>query len=640
MEPRRRFRFLREIAQGGFGKVYLAEMVTGDGFSSVVAIKLLHGRWLDNDEIVMRSRDEARLLGRIRHRNIVRVEDLTAISGQCAIVMEYLEGVDLKTTATWLREHNLPFPRKSIFETIGAMAAALDAAYNHSPLQGGAPLRVIHRDIKPSNAMLTAEGEVKVLDFGTARANFEDREAKTQALAFGSQAYMAPERMLAEPDAPAGDIFSLGVTLYELLTLKAFGKIYLREEKYDATLEQRLTEVDELGHPVVNMSPLSEDVRREAHDFLRAMLAYEPTQRPSASDVIDKMELLAEHARDAGIKRFARERVREIMASNQVETDPNDPLTGAVVVEDSSSFGTPPPDGTGPRPKPAVVEEPEDDVFKAPPELVEPPPIPPSLTTSGRSIAARFEATRQETSAPKSISSARANRPAEIPPEAALPPTPPENLRANPTVRTSLDLPPPREEPIKRPEHRSEEPKFAPRVDPPPRAEQRTVFVPMPAEAPRPEPAKGGMGGKILGVLVGVGVVLTLMVGGGYFALSRMQGGTPPPETPPVPVPVKSALPTGSPAPDWSAVAAGKAAVVLTVPDVVTGVELSSVTGLKKEWDGSGYFNLRDLSPGTLRSKVTPKGGGSALRAEFKAEEGKTCLYTFRSTEWEKTECR
>jgi hypothetical protein len=76
------------------------------------------------------------------------------------------------------------------------------------------------------------------------------------------------------------------------------------------------------------------------------------------------------------------------------------------------------------------------------------------------------------------------------------------------------------------------------------------------------------------------------------------------------------------------------------VPDVVTGVELSSVTGLKKEWDGSGYFNLRDLSPGTLRSKVTPKGGGSALRAEFKAEEGKTCLYTFRSTEWEKTECR
>ncbi len=644
MEPRRRFRFLREIAQGGFGKVYLAEMVTGDGFSSVVAIKLLHGRWLDNDEIVMRSRDEARLLGRIRHRNIVRVEDLTAISGQCAIVMEYLEGVDLKTTATWLREHNLPFPRKSIFETIGAMAAALDAAYNHSPLQGGAPLHVIHRDIKPSNAMLTAEGEVKVLDFGTARANFEDREAKTQALAFGSQAYMAPERMLAEPDAPAGDIFSLGVTLYELLTLKAFGKIYLREEKYDATLEQRLTEVDENGRPVVDMSPLPEDIRPEAHDFLRAMLAYEPTQRPSASDVIEKMELLAEQVRDAGIKRFSRERVREIMASNQVEADPNDPLTGSIVVEDSSSFGTPPPDGTGPRPKPPAPapEEAEEELFKAPPELLEPPPTPPSLTTSGRSIAARFEATRQETSAPKIISGAKANRPAEIPPEAALPtpPSPPENLRANPPVRSTVDLAPAREEPVKRPEAKVEEPKATPRIDPPPRSEQRTVFVPMPTEAPRPEPPKAGMGGKIIGALAGFSLVLVLAVGASYFAWSRMQGGSPPPETPPVPVPAEKALPKGSTAPDWSPVVAGKAAIVLQIPEPVAEVELSSVTGLKKEWDGTGYFNLRDLSPGTLRSKVTPTGGGSALRAEFKAEDGKTCLYTFRSTEWEKTECR
>src|SRR4051812_20470339 len=102
-EPRRRFRFLRELAQGGFGKVYLAEMITGDNFSSIVAIKLLHGRWIGNDEVVMRSRDEARLLGRLRHRNIVRVEDLTAIQGQCAIVMEYLQGVDLKTVSSALK---------------------------------------------------------------------------------------------------------------------------------------------------------------------------------------------------------------------------------------------------------------------------------------------------------------------------------------------------------------------------------------------------------------------------------------------------------------------------------------------------------------------------------------------------------
>ena len=188
MQHRRRFKFLKELAQGGFGKVYLAEMITGENFSSIVAIKLLHGRWLGNDEIVMRSRDEARLLGRLRHRNIVRVEDLTSINGQCAIVMEYLQGVDLKTITTTLREQGKRFPRRSAFESTGAIAAALDAAYSHRPLQGGEALQVIHRDIKPSNAMITIEGDVKVLDFGTARATFEEREAKTQVLAFGSQA--------------------------------------------------------------------------------------------------------------------------------------------------------------------------------------------------------------------------------------------------------------------------------------------------------------------------------------------------------------------------------------------------------------------------------------------------------------------
>ena len=104
MEPRRRFRILKELAEGAFGKVYLAEMITGDNFKSVVAIKLLHGKWVGHEEIVQRSRDEARVLGLLHHRNIVRVEDLTSINGQCAIIMEYLEGVDLKSLLRYCRD--------------------------------------------------------------------------------------------------------------------------------------------------------------------------------------------------------------------------------------------------------------------------------------------------------------------------------------------------------------------------------------------------------------------------------------------------------------------------------------------------------------------------------------------------------
>ena len=87
MEPRRSFRFLKELSEGAFGKVYLAEMVTGENFKSVVAIKLLHGKWADHEEIAQRSRDEARVLGLLHHRNIIRVEDLSSINGQCAIIM-------------------------------------------------------------------------------------------------------------------------------------------------------------------------------------------------------------------------------------------------------------------------------------------------------------------------------------------------------------------------------------------------------------------------------------------------------------------------------------------------------------------------------------------------------------------------
>ena len=218
MQPRRRFRFLKELSEGAFGKVYLAEMVTGDRFSSVVAIKLLHGKWTGHTEIVQRSRDEARVLGLLHHRNIIRVEDLTSINGQCAVVMEYLDGVDIKTLVAHCRDNEVRLPRKVAFEVTSQVASALHAAYSARPLQGGDPLQVIHRDIKPSNVMVTTAGEVKVLDFGTAQASFDEREAHTQQLAFGSAAYMAPERLLGDPDTPFGDVFSLGVLLYEMLT--------------------------------------------------------------------------------------------------------------------------------------------------------------------------------------------------------------------------------------------------------------------------------------------------------------------------------------------------------------------------------------------------------------------------------------
>lgn len=324
---RRRFRFIKEIAEGGFGKVYLAEQLSADGFSRIVAIKLLHAKWSSHDEIVMRTRDEARLLGLIRHQHIVRVEDLTSIDGKCAIVMEYLEGVDLKGVMGFMRDKGVAFPRAALFEIMIGVVGALDAAYNGRPLQGGDPLCVIHRDIKPSNIFVTVNSAIKVLDFGTARANFAEREAKTQALAFGSQGYMAPERMLGEEDSPAGDIFSLGISLYELLTLENFGRIPPRPNKFAAKMEERVASIPLEG---------DEDWCELVRETLRGMMAYEPDDRPPAKKLVENFEVLAQNSEDMGFRRFCRTMVTEAK-SIQPEMDTGDPLTGTVIHEDRSS---------------------------------------------------------------------------------------------------------------------------------------------------------------------------------------------------------------------------------------------------------------------------------------------------------------
>lgn len=328
MEPRRRFRILKELAEGAFGKVYLAEMITGDNFKSVVAIKLLHGKWVGHEEIVRRSRDEARVLGLLHHRNIVRVEDLTSINGQCAVIMEYLEGVDLKSLIRYCKKTGKPYPRRVAFEIAASTATALQAAYHRKTLNSGEPLHLIHRDIKPSNVMVTVAGEVKVLDFGTARAEFAHREAETKALSFGSAAYMAPERMMGDPDGPAGDIFSLGITLYEMLAPQNFGKIFIRGEKFDEALAERIGGL--------HLGDLEPGVAENVRALLRMMLSYEPEERPTAQMAVDMLEGLAEQVQDGSLRRFCRDVVAPAHKVQELPSDPNDPFTGSTLFEDSS----------------------------------------------------------------------------------------------------------------------------------------------------------------------------------------------------------------------------------------------------------------------------------------------------------------
>lgn len=334
MEPRRRFRFLKQISEGTFGKVYMSEMITDSNFSKIVAIKILHGKWVEHEEIVQRARDEARVLGLLNHPNIVRVVDLTSIKGKCSVIMEYLDGVDLKNLITYCKEDGLPIPLKVILDILEAVSSAMYAAYYESPLQSGTPLKLIHRDIKPSNIMLTTEGEVKILDFGTAQASFDDREAATMALTFGSAGYMAPERLLLdEKDRPSGDVYSLGVTLYELLTCKRFGKINPLKEKFDLEIDQRI----KVCESDIDRYELDSDVRDALIGVLRQMLSYAHEERPNLQQTLNIMEGLSSKVSGISLRKFCRTTIAACKGhGNNSKSDNNDPLAGTIIHEDSS----------------------------------------------------------------------------------------------------------------------------------------------------------------------------------------------------------------------------------------------------------------------------------------------------------------
>ncbi len=327
-ETARRFHFIREIASGGFGSVYLAKVMHADGFSRLVAIKLLKAQWSDNDDVTRRIRDEARLLGLLRHRNIVDVIDLTSIDHRAAVVMEYLEAVDFRAVANAIQDSGGKMPVRAAVEAVACVASALDAAYNRPPIPGDKPLRVIHRDIKPSNIMVDETGMVKVLDFGVARSEIENRESHTQELQFGSLDYMAPERLFFEPETPASDVYSLGATLYEILALDKLGKAKGRPEKHAAFLDDRLNALQKL-------LGLEGEAWTVLRGLLRESLDFAHEKRPSAADLFQRARSLSRLVNDDDLGQWAERVIPPLVkAAQEAPREPN-PLADVVLPEDS-----------------------------------------------------------------------------------------------------------------------------------------------------------------------------------------------------------------------------------------------------------------------------------------------------------------
>jgi len=281
-----RFRVVRELGRGGLGTVYEAE---DRERGQRVAVKLLKG---EDSQALFRLKREFRSLADFHHRNLVTLYDLFADSGQPFFSMELVRGVDVRTfcaaicdtdpaagEADTVLDHSRPLASDEarVRAVLPQLAAGLDALHNAG---------LLHRDIKPSNVLVTANGTVKILDFGLAVQAGALQSETGAGRPVGTAAYMSPEQAFGDTDlGPASDWYSFGVVLYELLT----GQL-----PFSGPPMQLLQEKQE--QPAVPPRQLVMDVPKDLDALCEKLLERDPRDRPQPRSVLERLGATAAEA--------------------------------------------------------------------------------------------------------------------------------------------------------------------------------------------------------------------------------------------------------------------------------------------------------------------------------------------------------
>ena len=214
--PFGRYLLLEQLAQGGMATVYRAVLRGGPGFQKPAALKRVLRALSEDPEFVARFADEARIASTLAHGNIVQVFDFGKVEGEYFLAMELVDGPDLGTLVEAAQRRGQPIPIPAALFVCAALARGLGAAHRRTD-EWGQPAPVVHRDVSPQNVLVSRAGEVKVADFGIAKA--ADKVLRTRTgLVLGKCRYMAPEQAAGEGVTPRTDVFATGCVLFELLT--------------------------------------------------------------------------------------------------------------------------------------------------------------------------------------------------------------------------------------------------------------------------------------------------------------------------------------------------------------------------------------------------------------------------------------
>jgi len=267
------YQLLRRLGQGAMAEVYLAEQIS---LKRQVAVKILKAERSSDEKYIRRFRNEAQSAASLVHANIVQIHDVGCHNGFHYIAQEFVEGVNLKQ----LLEKHGPLEVPGAVNVMRQVAAALSKA-----AQSG----IVHRDIKPENIMLAKSGEVKVADFGLARVAEDDVGLTQVGITLGTPLYMSPEQAEGSTLDPRSDIYSFGITCYEMLC----GRPPFRADSALSVAVQHLNR---------EPKPLAErraDVPDELCQIVHKMLAKDPDQRfPSGLELLRALREMTEASDD------------------------------------------------------------------------------------------------------------------------------------------------------------------------------------------------------------------------------------------------------------------------------------------------------------------------------------------------------
>src|SRR3954469_14171215 len=316
-----RYRITERVAAGGMAEVFRGVAESMRGFKKNVAIKRILPALTKNKKFVAMFLDEARLSLSLQHANIVQVFDIGHTEDTYFIVMEYVDGVDLKAILDWRRRIGKRVPVAHSLYVIMEVCKGLSYAHEMTNPENDAPLGIVHRDISPPNVLISKQGEIKVVDFGLAKATSQV-EITDPGVVKGKMSYLSPEAARGEEVDSRADIFSVGILMYEMLTGK---RLFYGETDYQTVELVRNAKIPPI-------KPQNPQVEPELEDVVRKALARRKEDRfQSATDIQDA---LAQYSYSRGLKVISRdiaELVRQCLDDRRAQSGEPKKAPGSII---------------------------------------------------------------------------------------------------------------------------------------------------------------------------------------------------------------------------------------------------------------------------------------------------------------------